>query len=179
MGPDAAAPLRQEANRSNWRWLGCGGAEAGEGGEAEVFSQDSSTALRGAELRGAPRLSDVGLVGRAFLTWKPGHYFYELVAQTLVAPRVLASGLRMLLEEFLVVFFVKVYSDPEVYSLKEGSGRWRSTTLNLIASEYDVTHAVCPEPCTWLVLHAVCQLCHACAKYVPSGTRLLASCLGT
>ena len=63
-------------------------------------------------------MSDAGLVApfsdviislRTVLTWKPGHYFCELLFLADTGPCVRGS-LRWLLEEFLV----KVHTNPEV-----------------------------------------------------------------
>ena len=46
-------------------------------------------------------------------TWKPGHYFYELLVWQTLA---LVSCLQWLLEQFLAVFDVKVHTNPKVDS---------------------------------------------------------------
>ena len=85
--------------------------------EADLRRQggvQGSTALRGAEPRGALRRSDVGLVAPfsdVLKLGKPGHYFYELLFWWTPA-LVSCDSLRWCLKELLVVFYMKVRTNP-------------------------------------------------------------------
>ena len=75
------------------------------------------------------------------LTWKPGHYFYELLFwQTLAL--VSCDSLRWLLEEFLAVFYANVHTNPEVDS--------RSHLKILIFSTSPLYLAISPPGCVSL-----------------------------